>query len=127
MWVEYPFQVTFNAPLYLDWTPGLPLETFNIAWNDFSPGVYIVWRPDPDTGLRRAVYVGQGIIKVRLSFHRRSKNEGTDGDDYLRATWAPVEKADRNGVEAYLAQRLRPEQGDVWPKVAGIPVNLPDL
>ena len=127
MWVEYPFQVTFNTSLDLDWTPSLPLETFNCCEFDYSDGVYIVWRPEPATRLWRDVYVGQGKIKPRLSFHRWTKQGATAGDDYLRATWAPVAKADRSGVEAYLAQRLRPEQGNVWPKVAGISVNLPDI
>ena len=29
-------------------------------------------------------------------------------------------------TEAFLAKCLRPEQGDVWPKVSGFLVNLPD-
>ena len=105
----------------------MPLETFNYVNFNFSDGVYIVWRPEPDTNLRRDVCVGQGIIKTRLGFHRRTKLEATEGEAYLRATWAVVEKAKRDGVEAFLAECLRPEQGDVWPTVAGIPVDLPDL
>ena len=97
MWVEYPFQVTFNTSLDLDWTPSLPLETFNCCEFDYSDGVYIVWRPEPATRLWRDVYVGQGKIKPRLSFHRWTKQGATAGDDYLRATWAPVAKADRSG------------------------------
>ena len=127
MWTTYNYQIGFDAPLELTWTPSMPLATFNFSGFDMSDGVYIIWRPEPDTGLWRAVYVGQGKIVSRLSFHRRTKLEATDGDDYLRATWAPVEKAVRNRVEAFLAQRLRPEQGDVWPRVTGILVNLPDI
>ena len=106
------------------------MATFNYVgkgFSDFADGVCIVWRPEPTTGLWRAVYVGQGIIKTRLSFHRRSKLEANDGDAYLRATWAGVEKSKRDGVEAFLARYLRPEQGDVWPSAAGILVNLPEL
>ena len=69
--------------------------------------------------------MGQGKVVPRLSFHRRTKLD-TDGEDYLRATWTSVEKAVRDRVEAFLAEYLRPEQGDVWPRVPSIPVNLPD-
>ena len=127
MWVTYSYQISFSPPLSLNWTPSMPLETFNYNNLDYSDGVYIVWRPEPDTNLRRAVYVGQGIIKTRLGFHRRTKLEATDGEGYLRATWAAVEKAKRDGVEAFLAECLRPEQGRAWPKVPGIPVYLPRL
>ena len=127
MWITYNFQITFDAPLNLEWTPSMPLKTFNYVNFDFSDGVYIASRPEPDTKLWRAVYVGQGIIKTRLSFHRRAKLESTTGEAYLRATWAAVEKGKRDGVEAFLAQRLRPEQGDVWPEAAGITVNLPHI
>ena len=130
MWVTFDVQIGFDPPLNLDWTPSLPLVTFNYVgpgFSDFADGVYIVWRPEPTTGLWRAVYVGQGIIKTRLSFHRRTKLEATDGDAYLRATWAGVEKSKRDGVEAFLAEYLRPEQRDVWPNVANITVNLPEI
>ena len=125
--MTYNYQIGFDAPLELTWTPSMPLATFNYTGFDMSDGVYIIWRPELDTELRRAVYVGQGKIVPRLSFHRRTKLEATDGDDYLRATWAQVEKSVRDRVEAFLAQYLRPEQGDVWPSAAGILVNLPEL
>ena len=70
--------------------------------------------------------MGQGKFVPRLSFHRRTKLD-TDWEDYLRTTWAPMEKAERDRVEAFLAEYLRPEQGDVWPRVPGIPVNLPGI
>ena len=126
MWITFSYQVSFDAPLYLDWTPSMPLATFNHAGFDMSDGVYVIWRPEPETNLQRAVYVGQGKIVPRLSFHRRTKPD-TDGDHYLRATWAPVGKEVRYRVESFLAQCLRPEQGDVWPRVPGIPVNLPEI
>ena len=127
MWVTFSYQVSFDAPLDLDWTPSMPLETFNYTDFDYSDGVYIIWRPEPDTGLRRAVYVGQGKIKPRLGFHRRTKLEATDEEAYMRATWAPVDKAMRDRVETFLAEYLRPEQGIVWPKVSSVPVNLPKM
>lgn len=127
MWVTFSFQSSFDPPLDLNWTPSMPLETFNYVNFDFSDGVYIVWRPELDTNLRRAVYVGQGKIKPRLSFHRRTKLDATDGEAYLRATWAAVEKDKRDGVEAFLAECLQPEQGEVWPNVANILVNLPEI
>ena len=37
MWIEFPYQATFNGPLHLNWTPSLPLDMFNIAWTDLSP------------------------------------------------------------------------------------------
>ena len=126
MWMTFRYQISFDEPLYLDWTPSMDLAIFNLSGFDMSDGVYVIWRPDPDTNLQREVYVGQGKIVPRLSFHRRTK-ANTEAEDYLRASWAPVEKAVKDRVEAFLAQCLRPEQGNVWPKVPSIPVNLPDL
>lgn len=87
-------------------------------------GVYVIWHQgNPSATVR----VGQGIIKDRISEHRKDqkvtqyRNKGT-----LRVTWAAVPKAaDRDGIERYLANHYAPLVGDSWPDVAPVAVNLP--
>jgi hypothetical protein len=87
-------------------------------------GVYVIWHEGTPS---RIVRVGQGDIVARLNEHRnnpevtRHRDRGT-----LRFTWATVPlKADRDGIEKYLANHYRPLIGDAWPDVPPIPVNLP--
>jgi hypothetical protein len=87
-------------------------------------GVYVIWHTGSPG---RVVRVGQGDIAQRLGAHRddpavtRYRTNGS-----LLVTWAEVpKKADRDGIERYLANHYRPLVGDAWPDVTPIPVNLP--
>ncbi len=91
-------------------------------------GVYVIWSEDADGSRKAAVYVGQGKPVAKcLARHRdeatitRHERNGR----VLRATWAKVRKEERGGVERYLADTLRPLEGDRWSSDSPVPVNLP--
>jgi hypothetical protein len=91
-------------------------------------GVYLIWSENPDATSRAAVYVGQGKpIAECLARHRREMRitRHGAGGRILRVTWARVSKEDRGGVEHYLADRLRPLEGDRWSDDLAVPVSLP--
>ncbi len=85
-------------------------------------GVYIIWHGgiQPQT-----VRVGQGIIRDRLSAHRKDTQVQAYSHLGLFVTWAPVEKSYRDGVEAFLTKWLDPKVGEVFPGQKAIEVNLP--
>ena len=85
-------------------------------------GVYIIWNSET----RRAVYVGQGNIKERLSHHRFSPDVLVYGYDALLATWAFVSDIqNRVAIERYLHRMLTPVASSCDVGVE-IPVNLPE-
>ena len=90
----------------------------NVAVN----GVYIIWRSTGPT-----VYVGQGSIRERLEAHRSDPSIlAYKLDGRLHVTWAAVFlQSDRDSIERYLSDQLRPFVGKVWPNVSPIAVNLP--
>ena len=73
--------------------------------------------------------MGQRIIRRRINQHRhniRAYPKGREGD--LRVTWALAESKDeRDGIERYLADELKPRFGEKWPKVDPVSVNLPAM
>ena len=89
---------------------------------DRGGGVYVIWH-EGDPG--KVVRIGQGDIVSRLNAHRKDKEilayakTGT-----LRVTWAVVPKAQRDGVERYLADYYGPLVGDAFPDAKPIAVNL---
>jgi hypothetical protein len=91
-------------------------------------GAYVIWSEDADGAGKTAVYVGQGKpVAECLARHREqvkiTRHEG-DGR-VLRATWARLRKEERGGVEHYLADTLRPLEGDRWSDDTPVRVNLP--
>jgi hypothetical protein len=91
-------------------------------------GVYVIWSEDADGSRKTAIYVGQGKpVAECLARHRdeatitRHERNGR----VLRATWAKVRKEERGGAERYLADTLRPLEGDRWSSDSPVPVNLP--
>lgn len=97
------------------------------SFNDLF-GVYVIWHPNYFSK-PRAVRLGQGNIRDRLKSHR----ENTQITSYenlkhpLLVTWAKVDGRSVSGVEAYLADELKPLVGKRFPKVTHKPVNLPEL
>ena len=85
-------------------------------------GVYIIWHGGRTP---RWVYVGQGVIRDRLSAHRDDPRIQKYVASVLYATWAKVGTNDRDGVEAYLAKVCDPLVGERRPTAAPISVNLP--
>lgn len=97
------------------------------AW-DFSSitsiGVYHIWCVGKNVKFN--VRSGQGIIGARLTAHKndpqimKHANSGT-----LYVTWAAVPSGQLDGVERYLADHYRPVEGDRYPNVTPLVVNLP--
>lgn len=87
-------------------------------------GVYVIWHTGSSS---RVVRVGQGDVADRILDHRNdpavTRYRANGG---LFVTWAAVpKKADRDGIERYLANHYKSLVGDAWPNVLPIPVNLP--
>src|SRR5579885_3656927 len=89
---------------------------------DRMEGVYVIWHGGPDP---KTVRVGQGIIKDRLAAHRNDPDIQAHSAKELFVTWAAVAASARDGVEAFLAEALKPLVGDRFPDVAPVAVNLP--
>jgi hypothetical protein len=100
------------------------LDTVNLSHEHFNnmEGVYVIWHAGPTP---RSLYVGQGVIRDRLSAHRTDSRIQHYAQLGLFATWASLLSGQRNGAEAYLAQRLGPLVGELHPNVPLIEVNLP--
>ena len=85
-------------------------------------GVYVIWH-EGDPG--RVVYVGQGNIRDRLTFHRRNPEVQKFAKlGALRVMWAAVPAHQVDGVERYLAEYLKPLIANVRPDAAPIAVKL---
>ncbi len=101
-----------------------PLNTVDLDHSAFdgAEGVYIIWHGGSKA---ETVRVGQGIIRDRLRAHRNDEQVQAYAHLELYVTWAHVASAFRDGVEAYLAQKLRPKVGERFPNRQPIEVNLP--
>lgn len=85
-------------------------------------GVYIIWHSGPTPW---TVYVGQGNIAERLGQHRRERGILQYSPLGLFVTWASVPWHSTDGIERYLADVLKPKEGQIHPNVPAIEVNLP--
>lgn len=81
--------------------------TVNLEHPHFNEkeGVYIIWQSKGPV-----IRVGQGVIRDRLTEHRRDGLITTYNN--LFVTWAVVPAGQRNGIERYLAERLKPIVGE---------------
>jgi hypothetical protein len=99
-----------------------PLEGYNFSEIELV-GVYFIWC---DGNPSVAVRAGQGRIGARISVHKsdpdimRHRSRGT-----MRVTWAEVPAEHLDRVERYLADYYRPIEGDRYPDVVPLVVNLP--
>jgi hypothetical protein len=91
-------------------------------------GAYVIWSEDADGSRKTPIYVGEGKpVADCIGRHRSERvitRHGGNGR-VLRVTWAKVGKDERGGVERYLADTLRPLEGDRWSDDSPIAVNLP--
>ncbi len=121
------------TPLYLSW------KKRGGGWYKFlkvrlsmgslgKGGVYVIWVEDAASANKKTVYVGQGKpIADCVKRHRGEETitrHQTDGR-VLRVTWAKVAKNQRGSVEHYLADTLKPVEGDRWSDDDPLHVNLP--
>jgi len=116
-------------PLTLEWIKcqgdqWCGLQTVNLDHSHFDgfEGVYIIWHGGMSPW---TVYVGQGVIGDRLSDHREDPDILKFANFGLYVTWARVAARQRDGVERYLSEQLRPKAGSRFPDVDPIQVNLP--
>ncbi len=100
------------------------LNTVDLTNSHFDnmEGVYIIWHEGESPA---TVRVGQGVIKERLQDHREDDKVQAYDHFGLFVTWASVAEQHRDGIEAYLAQELKPKVGERFPDVTPIEVNLP--
>jgi len=89
---------------------------------DNMEGVYIIWHGGPKPA---TVYVGRGVIRERLTEHRKNSQIQQFEPLGLFVTWARVAPEQQDGVEAFLAQRLKPSVTESSPNVTPIDINLP--
>ena len=115
--------------IHLYWTiqpDGSWHELFHMDMsNVLCSGVYAIGFPTPDKTIK-TVYVGQGVIHMRLNYHRESFLMFRDYGSNLKVTWTPVAIDRRSDVEGYLNDKLRPLEGERHPRSQGIAVNLPE-
>ncbi len=88
-------------------------------------GVYVIWKPG-ERGVRPSVTirVGQGDVPQCLVAERNNPAVLRHGPGLL-VTWAVVDHLHASGVEAFLAQELRPVLGARFALVVPHAVNLP--
>jgi len=100
------------------------LNTVNLQHASLNnlEGVYVIWHGGSNPA---TVRVGQGRIRDRLAAHRQDREIQAYASLELYVTWARVDERYQDGVEAYLAQQLRPKVGERFPERTPIPVNLP--
>ena len=85
-------------------------------------GVYVIFHSLHNP---RTVRVGQGSIKDRIEAHRTDPEVQAYNYLGLYVTWAHIPANSLDGVEAFLAQHLRPLVGQNFPNALPVQVNLP--
>jgi hypothetical protein len=98
------------------------LNTVNLDHQHFVglDGVYVIFGRNG-----RVIRVGQGRIKDRLAAHRIDREIQAYTDGGLLVTWAKVAAGNLDGVERFLAIKLKPLIGARFPDVLPREVNLP--
>ena len=122
----YATTVKWARPLRGGWHS---FKWANLTILGMSEGIYILWYPETTDRPFQVVYVGQGIIRNRIDHHRGKHSRILHQVEprFMRLTWTVVPSlADRNAIERYLSETLRPEVGEAWPDVVPMRVNLPD-
>lgn len=98
------------------------LETLDLSRTNDIAGVYVIWHEGKPS---RTVAVGQ-CSSIKQSLSTCKNDEGILAYNQfgtLRATWAAVPDAYRQGVEKYLVDLLTPLMGDASADVTPIAVN----
>lgn len=103
------------------WCPLLTVNLNNSNFDDME-GVYIIWHSGDKPA---TVRVGQGFIRDRLAQHKEDSQILAYQQYGLYVTWARLDKTNRDGVERYLGETLKPKIGSRLPDVPPIAVNLP--
>ena len=110
----------------VQWAKGpdgwLKLEDHNFS-SITTVGVYFIWCDgNPSTNIR----AGSGITGARITVHKSDpKIMRHRARGIMRVTWAEVPQALIERAEKYLADSYRPIEGDRYPDVLPLIVNLP--
>ena len=101
-----------------------PFMTVNLSAEHFVglEGVYVIWHGGQNPA---TVYVGQGQIADRIKDHRNNARITAYSTLGLYVTWARVGILQRDGVERFLIDRLRPKETHAGPNAIPETVNLP--
>ena len=133
-WESFQLRMPMSSQT-VSWAKSLKGNWYSFKWTNIKHlglqrGIYILWYPETNDRPLRVVYVGQGIIRNRIFHHlcRFSRIlDKLEKVDLLRLTWTLVpDQKDRDGIERYLAEVLRPEVGETWPDEIPVRVNIPD-
>lgn len=100
------------------------LLNVNLSHEHFEDmaGIYIIWHGGEKPA---TVRVGQGVIRDRIVQHRQDPEILAYKHHTLYVTWARVSQSQRDGVERYLGEVLKPKVGSRLPDAPPIKVNLP--
>ena len=85
-------------------------------------GVYVIWHGGPNPA---TVYVGSGVIRDRITEHRRDLRIQSYNQLGLFVTWSAVPQESRKGVEAFLIGKLAPIVTERSPTDIPVEVNSP--
>ena len=101
-----------------NWINYLNTDLYEVIDEDLH-GVYVIRSEET------IVYVGSGNIRKRLLDH---KKELIIAGKYsnLKISWAGINEIFAKGAERFIADKLKPKEGDQWPDVEPIEVRLPD-
>jgi len=117
----YMQTLTWNKCQGNAWCPFLTVNLQHPHFQNLG-GVYIIWHGGQAPA---TVYVGQGNIAERLGQHRSDPRILQYSSWGLFVTWASVMPTLRDGIEAFLADKLHPKVGEAHPQAGPITVNLP--
>lgn len=118
-----------TLPLQLSWTTrdvnGQLFRLYDLILPSVrTDGVYVIYVIEHQTP--QVIYVGQGVVADRLAVHRTNQTiRATNVRSTVYVTFASVPTVTRNGVERFLADRLRPMLGDAHPTALPVAVSLP--
>jgi tetratricopeptide (TPR) repeat protein len=89
---------------------------------DGLEGVYVVWYGGASPA---TLMVGQGRIREAIRALRANVTVQAYAGQALYVTWAAVPRAQRDGVEKFLVDRLAPRLGSSFPLRFAVAANLP--
>lgn len=88
-------------------------------------GVYCIFQIDAIPPYKRntTILVGSGVVGERVEALRKEEDVTRHPDLYV--TWAKVDRHQAEGVKRFLADALKPLEGERHPDVPAVDVNLP--
>ena len=104
-----------------NWCSLLEIDLESRHFDDLV-GIYIIWYEE---GKPTVLKISQGAIRECLTVDRQDYVITAYSRYGLKVTWAQVAEDERDGIERYLGETLKPVIGNRLPDVQSIEVNLP--